>query len=153
MKELYPDESPGWKAEIFAEVSYEDPYMITLKMDAYTYTGGAHGYGFTRYLNFDKEKGSEMEAWQLFKNQADFERFAEGKFRVQEQIPKDQSINSTGFMFEQDSFHLPENIGFTWEGVTLHYNQYEVASYADGPIEVTIPYNEMQPFLNHEIKS
>ncbi|MEO0900921.1 MAG: DUF3298 domain-containing protein, partial [Bacteroidota bacterium] len=31
-------------------------------------------------------------------------------------------------------FHLSENIGYVPEGIQLIYNQYEVASYADGPI-------------------
>jgi hypothetical protein len=56
-------------------------------------------------------------------------------------------------MFEKDSFYLPENIGFTKEGVKLLYNQYEVASYADGTIELTLPYNEVKKYLSTKIKS
>ena len=68
-------------------------------------------------------------------------------FRQKEGIPKDKSINHTGFMFEQDSFYLPENMGFTKEGLKLLYNPYEVASYADGPIEFTLTHAEIKKYL------
>lgn len=153
IRNLYPDEMPGWKAEISAEVSYEDKNWLSIRLNAYTYTGGAHGYGSVRYLNFDKSRGIELETWELFRDQGEFQRFAEGKFRLQEQIPADKPINSTGFMFEDGRFYLPENIGLTAEGVQLHYNQYEVASYADGPIELTLPFGEVKKFLNNPNKS
>ena len=148
LRELYQDETPGWKAELAAEITYEDEEWVSIRLDSYSFTGGAHGYGSVRYLNFNKQKGSEVATWELFSKQEDFERFAELKFREQENIPADQSINSTGFMFEDDRFYLPENIGFCKEGIKLHYNQYEVASYADGPIELTIPFTEVKAFLN-----
>ena len=50
-------------------------------------------------------------------------------------------------MFENDEFYLPENIGFTQEGLQLFYEQYEVASYADGPIILTLKYKEIEPYL------
>src|SRR5690606_11666613 len=62
-------------------------------------------------------------------------------------IPATESINSTGFMFENDVFYLPRNIGFTDDGLLLVYERYEVASYADGPIRLTFPYPEIGRFL------
>ena len=55
-------------------------------------------------------------------------------------------------MFEGDSFHLSENLGYTQEGLQLIYNQYEVASYADGPIVLTLPYNEINLYLKRKVK-
>jgi len=37
-------------------------------------------------------------------------------------IGQDNSINKTGFRFEDDVFSLPETIGFTQESVILRYN-------------------------------
>jgi hypothetical protein len=153
LKELYPDETPGWEAKIDASVSYEDQDVITIQLESFLFTGGAHGYGAKHFLNFDAKKGTELENWQLFKDSQEFEKFAESKFRAQEKIPNNLPINSTGFMFEGDAFYLPENIGFTREGLQLLYNQYEVASYADGPIEITLPYNAVQRYLLQRKKS
>lgn len=154
MTELYNDEGgENWEAKINGRVTYEDKNTLTIVLDSYLFTGGAHGYTTGRFLNFDKKKGNELEVWQLFKDKDDFTRFAEAKFREQEKIPKEQPINYTGFMFARDSFHLPENIGLTNKGVQLLYNQYEVASFADGPIELILPYDESAKYLKGKLKT
>lgn len=144
---MFPDELIPWEANIEAEIAYENNEIITVRLDSYIFTGGAHGYGSTRFLNFEKKSGFELARKDLFKNQRNFVDFAEDRFRRQENIPGDQSINSTGLMFELDEFYLPENIGFTENGLKLLYNPYEVASYADGTIEMTIPYEEVENYL------
>ena len=153
LRKLFPDETAVWKAKIAGSVSYEDKNVLTIAMNSYLFTGGAHGYTTRRFLNFDKRKGEEIENWELFKDQKHFKNFAETKFRIQENIPPNHPINSTGFMFEQDKFYLPENIGFTAEGLVLLYNQYEVASYADGAIELVLPYPEIRNYLARKVKS
>ncbi|KAA2219476.1 DUF3298 and DUF4163 domain-containing protein [Maribacter flavus] len=147
LKEKFPEESTQWEASINGEVSFENERMLTIRLDYYLFTGGAHGYGSTRFLNFDKTKATELNNEELFKDILDFEGYAEAKFREQEGISSTASINSTGFMFEEDMFYLPENMGFTNEGLQLFYEQYEVASYADGPIILTFPFEEIQKFL------
>lgn len=148
LKKMYPDETPGWEAKIKGKIAYQGKKILSIQLDSYIFTGGAHGYSSTRFLNFDTKKGEELENWQLFKNTGNFEHFVEGRFRSKENILHDKPINSTGFMFENDSFYLPENIGFTKKGMQLHYNQYEIASYADGPIELTLSYEEVKNYLS-----
>ncbi len=152
LKAKFPEETV-WEAKIEGEVVYEDVNLITIQLEAYSFTGGAHGYASTSFLNFDKRQGTELENWELFSDEAGFTKFAETKFRIQEKIPQDKNINATGFMFEGDSFHLAQNIGYTQEGIQLIYNQYEVASYADGPIVMTLPYNEINLYLKRKVKS
>lgn len=153
LQRLYDDEPTGWEAKIEGMISYEDDDFITIALDSYLFTGGAHGYSSKRFLNFDKKKGIELDNAELFKNAKDFQAFAEEMFRQKEAIPKDKSINHTGFMFEQDSFYLPENIGFTDDGLKLLYNPYEVASYADGAIELVLPHNKVKKYLAKKSKS
>jgi hypothetical protein len=151
-KNKFPDESIGWEVKIDGEVAYEDENIVTIQLKTYIFTGGAHGYTPTRFLNFDKKKGLELENWELFKDLDTFIHFAETKFRIQEHVPLEKSINSTGFMFDDNRFYLSENIGFTKEGMKLFYDQYEVASYADGPIVLNLPYNEVQDYLAFKLK-
>lgn len=151
LKNLYPDEPIGWEAKIDGTLTYEDNNILTIQVDSYTFTGGAHGFSTTRFLNFDKNKALEMEAGEIFTDPMEFQAFAEKKFREQENIPISESINSTGFMFEGDQFYLPQNIGFTKDGLQLIYERYEVASYADGPIVLTLPYPEINSFLRLKV--
>ncbi|MFD2099965.1 DUF3298 and DUF4163 domain-containing protein [Flagellimonas iocasae] len=152
LKTKFPDEI-GWEAKINGEVIYEDAHLITIVVNSYTFTGGAHGYGSTSYLNFDKVEGTELENWELFDDLEGFETYAESKFKTQEDIPQEANINATGFMFEGDAFHLPNNVGYTQDGVQLIYNQYEVASYADGPIILTLPFSEINSYLKYKVGS
>jgi len=126
--------------------------VLCVVLNSYTFTGGAHGYGAATFLNFDKQQAIELENYELFSDIEGFTAHVETKFRETQQIPIDDNINATGFMFTNDAFHLPENLGFTKDGIQLIYNQYEVASYADGPIELTIPFAEVNLFLKDRFK-
>ncbi len=146
-KREFPDLYP-YDVEITIEVSLLSSDIISVKNKQYAYTGGAHGNATITFLNFDPETGDKISLKSLFNNVEAFTKIAETKLREQYQIQKNQPINSTGFWFEEDRFSLPETIGFTETEVLLIYNPYEIASYADGFIEVTIPKQEVEPYLN-----
>ncbi|MGB5238128.1 MAG: DUF3298 and DUF4163 domain-containing protein [Flavobacteriaceae bacterium] len=151
LQDEFPDETVPWEANIEAQVTFENEDILTIGLNSYIFTGGAHGYGSTRFLNFHKKSGQELDNSELFKNHKKFVEFAEDQFRRQQKIKPDQPINSTGFMFEGDEFYLPENIGYTENGLKLLYNPYEVASYADGTIELLLPYTDINSFLELKI--
>lgn len=153
LQKLYNDESTPWEATITGRVTFEDDNFLTIALDTYIFTGGAHGYTSKQFLNFDKQHALELENNELFENEEDFRSFVETQFRKKEKIPQDKPINATGFMFENDSFHLPENMGFDTEGLVLIYNPYEVASYADGTIEMTVSHSQVKQFLSIKPKS
>ncbi len=138
--------------EYFAEISVNEIYSskkhLCFEMRQYLFTGGAHGYGTTSFLNIDPQTGEELTSKELFKNNKEFIAFAEKQFRAQKKIEKDQSINENGFWFENDEFYLPESVGFTQDSLIFVYNQYDIASYADGPIELKIAIKEAEPFLS-----
>jgi hypothetical protein len=149
----HPNLSADWEAEMEAQVNFTNRNLICIRLETYMYTGGAHGLGTVAFLNFDKITGEPLGNWEFFDDMEGFERLAEKKFRIQEHIPPNGNINTTGFMFEDDRFHLPENIGLTKKGLLLLYNPYEIASYADGSISLTIPWNEAQTYLIRKLKT
>ncbi len=103
--------------------------------------------GSTSYFNFDKKTGKQLSNDDLIKDKKAFLALAEKKFRELQQVPEGESINSTGYMFENDTFALPINIGFENNEMVLLYNPYEVASYADGIIEIRFAVSEVQDLL------
>lgn len=147
-KAQFPDMVADYSAEISVTEIYNSPTLICFEMRQYLYTGGAHGFGATSFLNIDPNTGEELSSDEIFKNKEDFTAFAEMKFRENQNIAKDQSINEPGFWFEDDTFNLPETVGFTPDSLIFVYNQYDIASYADGPIELKIPLADAMPFLN-----
>ena len=89
-----------------------------------------------------------IENTNLFVNYSEFEAFAETKFKEAFDIPESDTINASGFWFENDNFYLPETIGFDENNLIIVYNSYEIAPYAAGPIVLEIPLTEVASFLD-----
>lgn len=146
-KAEFPDMSGEYTAEINVTEIYTTSEIVSFEMRQYLYTGGAHGYGTTAFKNFDPKTGKELKNKDIFNDLNKFKEFAEMRFRKQNNIPNEEPINEAGFWFEDDVFHLPESIGFIKDSLIFVYNQYDIASYADGPIELKIPLEDAKPFL------
>ncbi len=147
----YPEDSimsAQHELEIILTPTYTSNEVLSVQTNFYQFSGGAHGYGGVLFQNFNVKTGAEMTIPELFEDVAVFTAFAKAEFRKQQNIAEDASINSTGFMFEDDVFKLPENIGFTDEGMVLYYNSYEVSAYADGAQEIIIPWETAEEYLN-----
>jgi hypothetical protein len=143
----FPKDTFGWEAKIDGTIKYQSDKILNIEINHYTYTGGAHGYQGLRSLLFDPSSGKSISNDLIFKKPLAFKAFAEKKFRTKYNIPEDQSINATGMQFEDDKFQIAQNIFYTDKGILLHYNQYEAASYADGPMELFFPYDEVNTYL------
>lgn len=152
---LHSAEFPDMAAEYFAQINVSENYssetLISIELKNYLYTGGAHGYGSTTFLNIDPQTGDTFPSEAIIKNIDDFTNFAEKKFKEENSIPQNDPVNSTGFWFEDDTFYLPETLGFTRDSIILLYNQYDIASYAAGPIEVKISLEDAKDFLTFEL--
>lgn len=135
--------------DIYMNVSYQSPKFICIELNYYIFTGGAHGFNSTQFLNFDAMSGRLLSEKELFNHLGSLLEICEANFRLAFLIPEDRSINATGFWFERERFHFPESIGFTKTEMILHYNQYEIASYAEGPIILSIPIEEIAQYLEY----
>lgn len=141
----FPEYNIPWEAFVDGKVSYESDKLISIQFDLALFTGGAHGYTSITFLNFDPETGRLVSNKELFSQ--DFKDFAEKKFRNKNEIPENQSINSTGFFFEDDKFQLPQNIGFQVNKVVLRYNAYEIASYSEGTIQMEFKKDDVKKYF------
>ncbi|MFA7444675.1 MAG: DUF4163 domain-containing protein [Flavobacteriaceae bacterium] len=151
LKKEYPDEI-GWEADIKGKITFQTEKLLNIKIEYYMFTGGAHGYFGVKSLFFDAETGENLTTQDLFLDLQKLEVFAEQKFRNDFHIAEGHPINSTGFMFEDDVFHLPENVFFTDQGLLFYYNIYEISSYADGHQSFVISYDKADLFLKKSYK-
>lgn len=142
-----PGEPFGWTTEVTGKIKHQSVQVINFEISHYTFTGGAHGYGALESLMIDPLTGKKIPNSKLFKDENAFRTFAEKIFRIKNKIPFGKSLNENMFMFENDKFQLPENYFFTDGGLLLYYNQYEIASYAQGPQQLLLTYQEANPFL------
>lgn len=144
----FPDMATAYFAEISVSKLYQSTEFVSLEMRNYLFTGGAHGYGSVIFKSFDLETGEQLSKEDFIKDIGAFTQFVEEKFREEFDIPKEGSINATGFWFENDTFYLPSSIGITNQYIIIRYNQYDIASYAAGPIELEISKEEASDYLN-----
>ncbi|MCX7546440.1 DUF3298 and DUF4163 domain-containing protein [Xanthomarina sp. F1114] len=138
----FPDAVVTWEAQIDGEVMYQSPDIISMAITTYLNTGGAHGNLSISFLNFNAQTGKQLKNEDLLEDHLAFIEIAKTYF--DEEIADKKEL-----YFEPENFKLPENIGFSEEGVILLYNTYEIAPYSSGITEILIPWNELQTSLNY----
>jgi hypothetical protein len=141
-KKDFPNSAQEWEAQIDGDLMYQSEEIISIAISSYLDTGGAHGILTIRFLNFDPETGLKIENDKLFNDIKAIKSIAKSYF--EEFIAENESE-----IFDTDEFLLAQNIGLEDEGVVILYNVYEVAPYATGIIQFTIPYNEISSYLNY----
>lgn len=144
-KDEFEENSLVWEALIDGEVTYQSPEIICIAINSYLNTGGAHGNMNISFLNFNPQTGEVLHTLDYVKNHKAFIKLAEKYFNLELQEASDKDGFNDYFFGE--SFLLPENIGFSEEGVILLYNVYEIAPYSEGITEFTIPFDEVLPYL------
>lgn len=120
--------------------TYKD--VISYRTATYTYTGGAHGSTWEANLNFDRKSGKLLEQEDVF---------AEGfEGQVRKLLMKhlnDGRDENSQISLLVDEIEPNGNFTIGPEGITFTYNQYEIAAYAFGIIDILIPADEIKPYL------
>ena len=113
--------------------------------DKYQYTGGAHGNTLRTAINWNLNTGSIIEMKDLFYKGEDFVpriirqiiKLANEKLTQNPNIYFDNYKDLIVNNFNQNNFYL------TPIGITIFYQQYEIAPYSSGLIEFHIPYDNL----------
>jgi hypothetical protein len=137
----------NWEASALVKLNYQTEYFLNFAVEHYRFTGGAHGYGASQSVIIDAKTGRQLKFKNLFTDLKEITRLAEDKLREKYEIGIGKSLNANGFFFENDQFKLPENIFFNQNSIVLHYNQYEIAPYAFGPIDIEISNKQIEKYL------
>lgn len=138
-KESFPESEAPWTVETDVIVSATTPNYISFAFNTNSYTGGAHPNSSIIYLNLTPE-GKEIKDLAFFFNDVQqLQKIAEDLFRKKYALTPDDNLAEKGFVFDNDSFSLTENFGFTNSAVIFYYNSYDIAPYAQGPTALLIP--------------
>jgi hypothetical protein len=138
----FGESSQAWTANVDGDVAYQSDQVICVTLESYLDTGGAHGNGNTAFLNFNPKTGALLKLDDMVKDVAGFKILAESYFKNE----TDTKEQVEDYLFGE-GFQLPANLGFDKNGIILLYNNYEIASYAQGITKFTIPYEEAKAFL------
>jgi uncharacterized protein len=145
-----PDREQGWTYEQGFKIHRPSADAITVVVDFYGFSGGAHGYGATRCTLVDLRTGKAVDPDGVF---------AQGDDWLKALIPlvaadlKKQFVDKPGF----DDALEPNNLAkllrepahYCWRGgrLELIFNAYEVGPYVSGPFEVYLTYDQLKPLF------
>ena len=147
-KTEFPDDSMmPWEANLKVNLHYQSAQLIQLMIDYDTFTGGAHGMFAKQVLSFNPLTGQQLKTEDFFKDIEGLKKMATQKFRSEMKIPDNQTLMEAGYFFQEEDFVLPENIFYSKNGLTFHYNVYEIASYAQGAISIDFDWKEVAAFM------
>lgn len=140
LQQDFPGYTLPWHLSRAVVIVYNTPKVLSIFFEESVFTGGAHPNTTRFYYSFDMKSGRPFQLSDLFVGdyQEPLNRIAEKKFRELEKIKPNQSLKKSGFWFENDSFSVKHNFAITRTGILFYFNRYEIAPYADGPIELEL---------------
>jgi hypothetical protein len=121
--------------------------LVSIKFQITIYIqGAAHPGTHTRTVTYDLESGSDISLTQLFLPNSDFLQ------QISDYCVAQLKTRSIGFEdFSSGADPIPANYGnwnLTPDGLLITFDEYQVAPYAAGPQEVTIPYSQLHTILD-----
>lgn len=143
----------GAYQELTISMAADSANFLTYEVSAYDYTGGAHGMPCYYGVTFDKETGA-MAGWDIFADTTQLapilkECIADYFDEVADGFSEDCLFDGV-----YDDFPLPYcEPWLTPNGVKFVYSAYEIAPFAAGMPECTVPYKKVEKFLSEKTKN
>ena len=136
-----------WYIDASYDVLLNDGKVLTIRYSYDDYLGGAHGmYGYY-YQNIDLRKAKPLGLSDIVSDVDQFTGLVEKQYKVSSGVD-----HLDEFWFEGGKFKLPKEFGLSKKGIVLHYNVYEIASFADGDLVFEIPYSSISDMLTRRFK-
>lgn len=154
LKDASPDYPIVYALDINSSVVYNKPGALSLSIDYYINTGGAHPNSYARYFVFNPKTGKQLRLSDIFNNgfEDKLNKLIDRKFRELRNLKDtDRLDGEKGYLFD-NFIKFNDNFIMTKDGINFFYNNYEIAPYAAGPTELKFTYKELEEILKQEFK-
>jgi hypothetical protein len=120
---------------------------LVIARDQESYTGGAHGTSTRRYYVIDTKELRLLSLEDFFRDprSPELRRLVYNALRSYSGLAEGRPL-SEGAFFE-DEPELSTDFFVSEKGLGFHWNPYEIASYSEGSIEITLPWQDIQALL------
>ena len=147
-----------FQVEVNGSVLLNGPGLLTVNMTAHLDCGGAHSLDPIKMFVFDSNTGSKLKLADIFVPKFDsrLNRLIDKAFRKQNGLSATDPLDKPKgdfFGLSEKKLTYTHNFAVGVEGITFVYNEYEVAAYAYGPIDILIPWAELRPILKEAFKA
>ncbi len=143
LKNNFPFHS--YEAYMVYTITYNDNCFLSLYTDKYEYTGGAHGNTIRTSNTWELCTGQNIYLYCFFKPYTDYTHML-----IQEIIAQaEENLKENPFIYFDDYKNLiiknfnPHSFYMSPDGITIYYQQYDIAPYSTGIVEFTIPYTKI----------
>lgn len=142
---------PTYSHSASCSLSDDEPGYVTYRCFTDDYMGGAHGMPYSFGVTFSKADGHRL--YNILKNteSSDFHRLVvDGLKSYFNEIGNDGDLDEW-LLVPSAEITVPSATPFlTKEGVCFIFGAYEIAPFAAGMPEFTVPYDKIRPFLTKE---
>jgi uncharacterized protein len=145
-----PERKQGWTYEQGFKIHRPSANAVTVAVEFYGFSGGAHGYGATECTLVDLRSGKAVDPAGVF---VPGDEWLKGLIQLVATDLKKQFVDKPGF----DDALEPNNLAkllrearhYCWRAgrLELIFNAYEVGPYVSGPFEVELSYDKLKPWL------
>lgn len=109
---------------------YADERYLSFRCEEFAYMGGAHGSTKITVGTFERGSGRRLELKDVLVERDEAELKRELRAKAIEQLGGEEEL--------QGELGLTENFYLAADGWHFVYNEYEIACYAQGPVEITV---------------
>ncbi len=137
----------NWEKVKSLKIQHNENFVLSLACYDYGFTGGAHGLSFTKFKVVDLHDGHLMILDEIFRPDYinDLRDIINTELRKKYLLAKDQSLKDAGFFEHQ--VEPSTNFYVNKDGIGFYYNQYEVAPFAMGPIDLFISFRYLKRIM------
>ncbi|MFD3448825.1 DUF3298 and DUF4163 domain-containing protein [Microbacteriaceae bacterium 4G12] len=131
------------------KITYKKLPLLSLYMNYYQYTGGAHGIYEWKANTFDIEEGKELLLEDLFKKESNY------KDIIRQEVVRQIEKNKDHFFPDAaEQVEKAEHFKFFLEPdhLVIYFPLYEIAPYAVGIQQFRIPYTMLQNVFEEKYK-
>ncbi|HOI88840.1 MAG TPA: RsiV family protein [Lentimicrobium sp.] len=134
----------NWEKRKRMSVLHNARGILVLHLSDYAYTGGTGGLDMQRFLVVDKETGNKLSLNDVM---------LPGKMQLLNALIRDEICRSLNIPYSDDllshgffsnTTEPASNFYFSDSGLCFHYNVYEIANAATGPVSVCLPYHSIR---------
>lgn len=135
-----------YEAVLNYNITYNQRCHLSMYRDQYAFTGGAHGNTIRASDTYNVRNGQDLPLSSFFQPNVDYRTLlieqilkqADEQMRQNPYIYFDNYPSLIAENFNEKSYYLSES------GLSIYYQQYEIAPYATGIVVFTIPYETLQ---------
>jgi Protein of unknown function (DUF3298) len=140
----------SWERMTFCQILLNENFYLSLGMINYAFTGGAHGLQINKYYVFDLKDGKTYKLDDFFipNYQDQLQALLNNEARKKFDVAENQKLSDVGFFM--DSIPTSDNFFLVRNGVHFYYNQYQLAPYSWGQIDLFLSFGQLKGIIDQD---